>query len=457
MLISTNAAAPDYRRDLGDGLVLRWSQAEDTEQIAQFVGRIFRSKEDAPDNIFLANLVRDLMSGRTTVMGENDYGVIQDTSKEGKPIVATVCLQRQTWLYEGIPFVLGRPEIVASEPAYRKRGLVRSIFEMVHARSEAEGHLVQGITGIPYFYRQFGYEYALDLEGYRGVALHGIPKLKEGEQESYTLREATGKDLPVVRELYHHLCARYMVSVQMSDEFLRYLIDGWQDNDQHYRVVTTQLILDSKQTIIGMLHALAGRWGKRVVVVSLATAPGVNQQAMVPSLLRALETYGQALPMLKADTDPFSEIQFALGREHPIYEALGKSLITSGEPPYAWYLRVPDLARFIKHIAPALEKRLVDSPVAGYSGDLKLNFYRDGLRLVFEQGRLTGAEPWRAPLYAPQDNSDGGFPPKVFLQALFGYRSLDELKYAYPDVWVTNATLFNTLFPKKASWATQLP
>ena len=65
--------------------------------------------------------------------------------------------------------------MVATRPAYRKRGLVRAVFEMAHARSAAKGELVQVITGIPYFYRQFGYEYALDLEGHRLVAAADVP------------------------------------------------------------------------------------------------------------------------------------------------------------------------------------------------------------------------------------------------------------------------------------------
>src|SRR5258708_26329912 len=84
------------------------------------------------------------------------------------------------------------------------------------------------------------------------------------------------------------------------------------------------------------------------------------------------------------------------------------------------------------HIAPALEKRLATSPVVGHTGEIKLDFYRGGLRMVFEQGRLAIAEPWRVPLY--DSNASGGFPPLVFLQVLFGHRSIETLRQAFPDV-----------------------
>ncbi len=72
-------------------------------------------------------------------------------------IVSATNLLAQVWDYEGIAFGVGRPEIVATEPDYRNRGLVRAIFELIHARSAAQGQLAQAITASPYYYRQFGY------------------------------------------------------------------------------------------------------------------------------------------------------------------------------------------------------------------------------------------------------------------------------------------------------------
>ena len=37
----------------------------------------------------------------------------------------------QTWTYGGVPFEVGRPELVATHPDYRRRGLVRAQFEAV--------------------------------------------------------------------------------------------------------------------------------------------------------------------------------------------------------------------------------------------------------------------------------------------------------------------------------------
>ncbi|HZJ21659.1 MAG TPA: hypothetical protein VFD54_00025, partial [Anaerolineales bacterium] len=119
--------------------------------------------------------------------------------------------------------------------------------------------------------------------------------------------------------------------------------------------------------------------------------------------------------------------------------------------PYAWYLRVPDLLRFLNHICPVLEKRLGESVGSGHSREIKISFYRTGLRMVIENGRITSIEPWSP---SPDTEGDIAFPGLTFLQALFGYRSYAELHQAFADCWCDQEDvriLINVLFPKKSS------
>ncbi|GAC1471269.1 MAG: hypothetical protein PVS3B1_13670 [Ktedonobacteraceae bacterium] len=454
-MLTETATAPDYRRDLGNGLVLRWSTAEDTDNIANLSGFVFRDKEDEPLNEGLMKWVRELMSGQHPLMGQNDYAVIEDINKAGNPLVASTCLLRQEWSYEGIPFRLGRPEIVASDPGYRKRGLIRALFELLHARSAAEGHLVQGITGIPYFYRQFGYEYALDLGGQRSTYLSLIPKAKEGESEPYVLRATREEDIPAILTFYNSRRAASIVWSTLPADYLRYYIPIWVDMSGPGKMSQAQMIVDAAGEACGFILLASKRWGRSLPVQIMEVAPGVNVQAMMPSVLRGLHLYGEQMPVRETNTEAFSEIGFGLGRSHPVYDALGP-LAPVYEPPYAWYVRVADLPAFIKHIAPALERRLAHSAIANYTGEIKLDFYRGGLGLVFKDGLLTTAELWNAPLYSKEPAA--GFPPLVFLQLLFGHRSFDDLRAAFPDVTVHNdaAVVLKTLFPAKPSFTLSL-
>src|SRR3569832_712508 len=164
---TTSMAEPGYRRDLGGGLVLRWSTAADLERIQELYGHVYREAQDSPPSPGVLANTRDLMSGKHPQIGPGDFALVEDTERGAA--VALTCLMKAVWEYGGIPCGVGRPELVATAPEYRERGLIRAIFELIHARSAASGAMVQGITGIPYYYRLFGYEYALDLAGERMV------------------------------------------------------------------------------------------------------------------------------------------------------------------------------------------------------------------------------------------------------------------------------------------------
>nr|HMN31459.1 hypothetical protein [Caldilineaceae bacterium] len=121
------------------------------------------------------------------------------------------------------------------------------------------------------------------------------------------------------------------------------------------------------------------------------------------------------------------------------------------EPPYAWYIRVPDLLAFLRLITPVLDERLARSVFASYSGQLTFDLYRSGFAFQIERGRLVGIEPWRPAVYNPQASL--GCPPLVFLQLLLGYRSMAELSAFYPDAAVAEKckALVDALFPKQHS------
>lgn len=134
-----------------------------------------------------------------------------------------------------------------------------------------------------------------------------------------------------------------------------------------------------------------------------------------------------------------------LGREHPSYQALPKYVVREGTP-YAWYIRVPDLIAFLRHIHPALEKHLIGTVAEGYTGKLKLNFYRSGVHLKFQRGRMTHISNWHADSV---EDGDAAFPDLTFLQLLCGRCRTDELAARFVDCWAsdTASVLLDCLFP----------
>jgi len=120
-------------------------------------------------------------------------------------------------------------------------------------------------------------------------------------------------------------------------------------------------------------------------------------------------------------------------------------------------LRVPNLADFIKQIKPALEGHLENSYHAGHSGELKLSFYHDGLLIRFEEGKIVAVETLPGGELGKgveQEGISAAFPGLTFLQVLFGWRSMEEISYLFPDCEWKNQeikTMIDLLFPKKTS------
>jgi GNAT superfamily N-acetyltransferase len=442
-------ADPGYRRDIGGGLQVRWSRAEDAPNIAEVCEHVFRRTADDPPHLKTGAWVLDLLSGRHPHMGPGDYAIVEDTTN-GR-IVSGTCLISYEIELEGIRLPFGRPEAVFTHPDYRNRGLVRAIFELVHARSAARGHLVQGITGIPFYYRLYGYEYAADLGGEASVYFSTIPSLKEGETEKFRFRTATDADLGVVKSLYDLDRSRYALSSPVDESYLRWIASG--QHPQAAEGWKTRLVLDAGGGVVGYVFTGPRRESDELTVVALGTRQGTRLSDVLPSTLRALRgVAGEAIPRL-ADLPPPARLRLHLGPDHPVYGLLKEEQVARRTRPYAWYLRVPDLKALLESIKPLLERRLAASVVAGYTGELRLTFYPKGLRLLFEAGRLAAIEEWRED-HAWGPRAQASIPSLVFLKLLFGHRSLVELRDAFPDVIADDDArpLLEALFPRRPSW-----
>ncbi|MEZ4711585.1 MAG: GNAT family N-acetyltransferase [Caldilineaceae bacterium] len=440
--------------DLGGGLIARWSTIDDIPRIAHLLGQTFRSSAEEEHNVRMADQAHLTTRPGHPFAQAHDWILVEDTSLPERPVVACTCYWKHTWSYAGISFGVGRPEFVATNPAYRNRGLVRTIFNMLHARSDGEGHLMQGITGIPYFYRQFGYEMVLDLGGGRTSYVGLIPKKEADEPEPYTLRAATIEDAPTVAALYNHRRRNSLFWHEVPEKFWREFIAYWSAPDVVNKdpftlgyMLRVCVLVDQHNEICASALLPVRRSSDTLYVRAIDVSPELDLHTATPALLRLLRAYGEGLPTKNESTPPLNKFDFNLGRTHPLYDAMGQELAPHVDEPYAWYIRVPDVPAFIRRIQPVLEQRLADSNMAGFRGELKLDFYRGRLRMAFEAGKITAVEAWKPPTYG--DNADGGSPPLLFLHVLLSYRSVDEVDKLFPDFWVNNKArqLLRILFP----------
>ncbi|MCA9972868.1 MAG: GNAT family N-acetyltransferase, partial [Anaerolineales bacterium] len=298
-------------RDLGDGLVLRWATADDIEAVADFNVRVHSDNPDDPAT-FLADWTRDLMNGKHPTTKAGDFTVVVDERAGGK-VVSTLNLISQRWAYEGIEFGVGRPELVGTLPEYRRRGLVRQQMAVVHALSASRGELLQAITGIPWYYRQFGYEMALNLGGGRTFLWQRSGNLAKVDEEPYRMRPATAEDIPVLMTLYTAFCARSSL-VRVRDAALwRYEMLEAHPKSGYGRHV--QLIETPDGQPVAYVEYQ--QWGSAFTVRELGVQPGHSWRAVALFVTRALKA--QADELNKAREKPIRHVDFGLGDDHPVY------------------------------------------------------------------------------------------------------------------------------------------
>lgn len=446
----------DYRRELGDGLVLRWSTPDDCAGVLELYHLAFRRRPDEAPRKHSVASVSCMFRGKNPYVRSTDFALVEERAS-GK-IVAASLLYQQPILLGGRPVTIGCPEMVATRHEYRNRGLIRAIFELLHARSEARGDLFQAIIGIDYFYRQFGYEYALALSSMPKVPFERISALPEGQAEALRARAARLEDLPSLAPVFAREASILRRVTPASPAMPAFVCAPWPVEFQRYQVdyaatglpawfKTLYTLVDQNDQPVGFFSTAVVRSDESVCVTSLMLRDDLSFVEVLPSLLRAIASIADGVALRNEQVPPASALCFDIPGSHPIYELLDGRYISSREREAAWYVRVPDLPKLLRFIRPVLEERLAASAMAGYSGELKLDFYRDGLRFVFERGAITGVERWSKPLW--EAKPDAAFPPLLFLKLLFGYRSLHELLPMFPDLWASAEAerLLQILFP----------
>jgi hypothetical protein len=338
--------------------------------------------------------------------------------------------------YEGIALRAGQLEQVLSRPDYRHHGLVKlQIKRFMQVVRERQMDL-SFIWGIPYYYRQYGYSYCLDGNTSELLPATRIPADSTGQPGPYTLRPATLDDIPALTDLYRAAMRPLQFSVRRSPEHWRYLLE--------WARLPVQMVVDRRTAqAVGYLglqkpltqeQAAAGH-------ITIVESGLVNQQAGL-AVFQALkaQTGGEILISW-----PHNGTLARLAR------LFGSVTLPGGQ----WLFHIPDLAGFLTRLGPVFERRLADSDCAGVTTNLIINLFRQAYRLCFASGKLASVESLG--FVDSSMGADGGdllIPPEAIVRLVFGYRGLDQLLDAWPDIVVkpTARRLVDVLFPHMDSY-----
>jgi hypothetical protein len=312
------------------------------------------------------------------------------------------------------------------------------------------------IAGIPWFYRQFGYEFAIERGGGPRVSIEAVAQLPVAPP-GWRARPVVGDDVPFLVELSAAAATRSLVTVPRDAALWRYELTGKRADSAARREF---LLLERRGERVGYLAHADDLFGGALVVTALEVRDGVSWREAWTTALPALAQAGETVASRTGSRCTAVSL-WLLGTAHPLYRVIRLSESDEG---YGWYARISDVPAFLQAVTPALERRLAASACAGHTGTLTLSFYTSGVRLRLERGKVGVIEAWRPDVTMRgiefgRPSSDprrplAMFPDLTFLQLLLGFRALTELEEAFPDCVIRTQdarALLDALFPKTPS------
>ncbi|MBZ0286189.1 MAG: GNAT family N-acetyltransferase [Anaerolineae bacterium] len=410
-----------FQRPLGNNLVLKSIETDaDIDRLAAFNAHIH-----GPE---LVEMTRSLILNHPTARPEYWLFVEDESTNQ---IVSSLALIPWHWRYEDVTLKSGEMGIVGTLEAYRGRGLIRALDTRFKELLREGDFDISHIQGIPYFYRQFGYEYAMPLEPMWQIELPNIPAAS-GESP-YHFRLATTDDIPALMHMYDEAARDLDISTLRDADIWRCIFGHPRDSGMAGEI---WLMLDADEHPVGYGRVLYMGFGTGLIV----------SEASRLSHPEAIAFLGQFKTLAAERGKP--NVRLALPDSNPLLQAArGWGAHNSGT--YAWQIHLVDVARLLRKLAPVLERRLAASPFAGLTQKVNLNLYRETFELDFERGQLRGVTN-----IGFVEGGELRIPPLLLAPLLLGYRGRDQLRESHPDfaVWGQSGLLIDTLFPRMSSF-----
>lgn len=343
-------------------------------------------------------------------------------------IVATLNLIPSEWSVGGVSLKVAEMGNVATLPEYRNRGLIRTLVNEYHKEVVNQGYDLSVIEGIPYFYRQFGYEYAIPLDEEIVIPLERLPS----QESMVEIRHFTDKEIPRAMKLLAETQSKFYIHSVRDEQIWKmqqetgltggHVFEGYavEENGEMAAYFRLSRKPEQKQLVLRE----ASDTDRRTAETVLSFIKEVGQKNGFETLL-----------VRTSCCDPLTRHLVALGAEQ--------------RTPYAWQIRVTDYASMFRKMKPLFEERLATSSFHNLTERLNFSFRRYVIQTSIENGMITDIQRLETGESCPI-----GLNPLVFTQLLLGHRNRHELEMNYPDFHVqdTHKQLVDVLFPKLPSY-----
>ena len=350
------------------------------------------------------------------------------TLKHKGRMVASLNLIPQTWTIGGVELKVAEMGCVATHPDYRHRGLQKVLNDQFDERLKADEFDLAVLAGIPFFYRQFGFEYSLPLDFETKISFQDVPKYSQ----EYEVKPFRIKDIPKAAKLLtKHQEDYYVHSIRPLEIWMMQQETGSYGGEQFqgYSVY-------NEDQLVAYLRLKENENESTLTLREIST----TDDSMIVSILAFLKNH--------AEIKGLKTLVTKIAHSHPFNNML-TGLGAKQNRPYAWQIKIVDFKRMFRKMKPIFNSRLTESKFNDHSETLNFNFRKFNIKVTIENGIITD-------IAETQECEDRtiGLNTYIFPQVLLGYRKREELEAHYPDFNIreSHKELFDTLFPVKSSY-----
>ncbi|MFD7781987.1 GNAT family N-acetyltransferase [Streptomyces nojiriensis] len=386
---------------LPDGLVLRQAGPADLDQI----GALLSERGEPDDAVDHRLVVNDPDAGWSAC------AVVVD----GDRVVSTATLLDEEVRIGGVRLPAGQVELVATETGYEGRGLVRALMHWAHERSAARGHLVQAMIGIPYFYRLFGYEYAIDIP--QALNVNAVPS----GGGTATLRAARPSDIPAMAALQASAQSGFDVTMPHSPACWRWLLDHEASN---------LWVLEQADAVIATARTTPP--GEEMLLAEAAARDEVAARDLLRGVAALASGDGIRIVHRAGTVTGNAWQEFVDHEPHRNAEQ--------------YYIRIPDAAALLDRLRPLFWQRLTAAGLDRTGRDIVISTFGAHYRIPVLAGGL-GEVVTGGALQSPGAVEGAGVAPDHLAALLFGPHGIEGLTRIRPDVYSADEELFRVLFP----------
>ena len=372
-------------------------------------------------------LTEKLLKKHPQIHDEN-FIFIQTSKNE---IISSVALIPWQVDFHNIKLNVFELGIVGTDPKERGKGLSRELTNFFIDMIEDLNYDISIIQGVPGFYHNFGFHYAIPLDIHLNLPLYLVDE--PFDNSNYKIRKASNNDAIFIAKLFNQHVKSYDLHPIISADIVEYCMDCTTDSeyDAEYYIIKTN------EDDAGYFKINLHGFGAGLIVSEISD--------MSYSACMQIIAYCSKL----AKERKMGYIRFNLPDFHPVYK-IAENLGATCDQKYAWQIKI-DTVRFLNKISPVLETRLQGTFLEKESFTVKINLYRYYLEIDITKGKI------RSIIRKPHSGEfDEMFALREcdFYSLITGYESVNEIDKRAHDFFINgyNRSIAEVLFPKQKAF-----